>query len=70
MAKDSGMQKKPIKVEDPIESYDGWLYRSSCEAEAEAEKNGWFTTEEVEAIMAKHKYEALKKLQKAAIEIA
>jgi hypothetical protein len=64
-AKESGMQKKPIKVEDPIESYDDWLYRTSCEAEAEAEKNGWFTTEEVETIMAKHKYEALKKTPKS-----
>ena len=65
VAKESDMQKKPIKVEDPNESYDDWLYRTSCEAEAEAEKNGWFTTEEVETKMAKHKYEALKKHQKA-----
>ena len=65
VAKESDMRKKPIKVEDPNESYDDWLYRTSCEAEAEAEKNGWFTTEEVETKMAKHKYEALKKHQKA-----
>ena len=65
-AKKNDMQKMPIKVEDPNESYDEWLYRTSCEAEAEAEKNGWFTTEQVEAVMAKHKYEALKKHQKAA----
>lgn len=60
------MQKKSIKVAPPNESYDDWLYRTSCEAEDESEKNGWLTTEQVEVEMVKHKYEALKKHQKAA----
>ena len=63
-AKENDMQKMPIKVEDPNESYDEWLYRTSCEAEAEAEKNGWFTTEEAEAILTAHKHEYFKNRKK------
>jgi hypothetical protein len=36
-------------------SYDDWLVRTSLEAEAESEKNGWVSNEKAKAIMAAHK---------------
>lgn len=43
-----------------------WLLRTSLEAEAEADKNGYLTTEQVEAEMTNHKHEFFKKYKQAA----
>lgn len=43
------------------ESFDDHLVRTSLEAEAEAEKNGWINNEEAEALMTAHKHAFFKK---------
>lgn len=58
--------KQKTTVEEPDESYEDWLCRTSIEAEANAEKNGWLTTEQVEAELTKRRHEFYKKHQKAA----
>lgn len=60
------MNNKQTSAEDTEESYEDWLYRTSIAAEANAEKNGWLTTEQVEAELTKRRYEFYKKQQKAA----
>lgn len=55
---------KATPIDD--ESYDDWLVRTSLEAEAESEKNGWVSNEEAEAIMTAHKHAFFKKQKKAA----
>ena len=48
------------------ETHQEWLLQTSLEAEAEADKNGYLTTEQVEAEMTKHKHEFYKKYKQAA----
>ena len=48
------------------ETHEEWLLRTSLEAEADSDKNGYLTTEQVEAEMAKHKHEFFKKYKQAA----
>lgn len=48
------------------ETHQEWLLRTSLEAEAESDKNGYLTTEQVEAEMTKHKHEFFKKYKQAA----
>ncbi len=48
------------------ESYNDSLVRTSLEAEADAEKNGWINNEEAEALMTAHKHAFFKKQKKAA----
>lgn len=48
------------------ETHQEWLLQTSLKAEAEADKNGYLTTEQVEAEMAKHKHEFYKKYKQAA----
>ena len=43
------------------ESFDDNLVRTSLEAEADAEKNGWINNEEAEALMTAHKHAFFKK---------
>jgi len=43
------------------ESFHDHLVRTSLEAEAEAEKNGWINNEKVEALMTAHKHAFFKK---------
>ena len=47
------------------ETHQEWLLRTSLEAEAESDKNGYLTTEQVEAEMTKHKHEFFKKYKQA-----
>ena len=48
------------------ETYQEWLARTSLEADAESNKKGFLTTEEVEHKMAVHKHDFYKKQPKAA----
>ena len=63
-----GTVMKDSKTTSAIEneSFDDHLVRTSLEAEAEAEKNGWVNNEEAEALMTAHKHAFFKKQKKAA----
>ena len=63
-----GTVMKDSKTTSAIEneSFDDHLVRTSLEAEAEAEKNGWINNEEAESLMTAQKHAFFKKQKKAA----